>query len=302
MHTRIYRIFLIGLLLLLSAVVSPGSGSVDASVSSIMVEQGRIQIPGPGTIIGASNMPDDSAVFFGKGQTVSKIDTATDTVAATQTLVLPHPQAFILDLAVSSDGTRLFVMSWVSTPDTQIDVLSTATLAPIASFTNDVGGHRLDVPRDDTDHFVITGQYGWIQVDQTTLAITEDVVRHEQVKQGTVSHDGTRVYGQRMNTVSNDRAFGFNMDGSPLGGFTYGDGGGGMIYTEVSTNVADDRVLLFVGDSSISQNSFVLDRDGNHVQTLGIPGISYGAEGVDGETIVVTQNRAIHRHLTADYQ
>lgn len=291
MNTSIIRLLVVGLLLISSLVVPTRSQNVDASVTSVMSELTRISIPGPGTVIGAAATSDDSFVYVGKGQTVFKIDTATNLVVGSTTLSLPHGSSFILDLAVSSDDSKVFVMSWVSTPLTQFDVLSTATLGHQASFTDDVGGHRLDVPRDDQNHFVVTGQYGWIQVDQNSLVITEDVVRHEQAKQGTVSHDGTRVYGQRMNTVSGDTAFGFSIDGTPLGSFPYGDGGGGMHYTEIDGNAANDRVVLFVGDSSITQNAYILDRNGNYVQTLNIPGLSYGTEGVDGQTVVAAQNR-----------
>jgi len=89
-----------------------------------------------------------------------------------------------------------------------------------------------------------------------------------------------------------DRAYGFNIgNGFALGEYAFGDSGDGLHYTSVNVTPADDRVLLFAGGSSTTQDSYVLDRESNHAQTLGIPGITYGTEGVDGEAVVVSQNR-----------
>lgn len=283
--------FAAAILLLTVAAIFPIL-TADASATTTMVELTRISVPGTGSVRGAAASPDETRVYVGRGQTVYEIDTLTNTVVSTLTLLLPNSAAFILDLAVSSDGQQVFVITHVSTASTQIDSLTTSGgLSHDATFTHGVGGQRVDVPKGDSVHFVVTGQFGWIQVRQDNLAIVTDVFRPEQVKGGTVSHDGTRVYGQRQNTVSSDRAFGFTMAGAPLGGFTFGDAGGGMHYTSVDSNPNNDRVLLFAGDAALGQNSWVLDRDANLLQTLNIQGISEGTEGVDGETVIVTQNQ-----------
>ena len=64
-----------------------------------------------------------------------------------------------------------------------------------------------------------------------------------------------------------------------------------MFYTSVDGMQSNDRVLLFAGDSALGQKVVVLNRDAAHIQTLGIKGISQGTEGVDGETVILTQNQ-----------
>lgn len=272
------------------AVVIPPDSAI-ASATSPMSELTRIDLPGSGNVVGAAVSPDDTRLYVGRGQTVYAIDTATNLVIATVVLTLPYANSYILDLDVSSDGTRLFVISNIGSPSTQIDVLSTSTLASVVpTFTSTIDGERLDVPRDDPDHFVISGANGWVQHEQDgTVSITKSYYQPDQVRQGTVSHDGTRIYGQSL--LSN-QANGFEIgSGFALSSYIFGDSGGGMHYTSVNGDPAADRVLLFAGGNSTTQDSFVLDRDSNHVQTLGVPGITYGTEGVDGETVVVSQNR-----------
>ena len=290
--TSIRKIALVVALAVISIGVAYPIVSADASATTTLVELNRVNIPGTGDVRGAATSPDNNYVYVGRGNSVSMIDTSTETVVSSHTLSVPIPAAFILDLDVSSDGSKVFVITHVSTASTQIDVLNIAGgLSFNASFTHGVGGNRVNVPANDPDHFVVTGQYGWIQVRQDTLAIITDVAMAERVKQGTVSDDGTRVYGQKQNSVASDTAYGFTMAGAPLGSFTFGDAGGGMFYTTVNASTNDDRVLLFAGDSALGQNAYVLNRDANHIQTLGITGISEAAEGVDGETVILTQNQ-----------
>jgi hypothetical protein len=276
------------------AIAIPPSSAI-ASSTSPMAELTRIDLPGSGNVVGAAVSPDDTRLFIGRGQTVYAIDTATNLIVATGALPLTDPNSYILDLDVSSDGTRLFVISRISIPTTQIDVLSTSSLLSVEpTFWSSIDGDRIEVPRDGLNIFVIIGGNGWVRLDQSSLAMTASFYKPDQARQGTVSHDGTRVYGQGpdQGTPTLDRAYGFKIgNGIALSAYTFGDSGGGMHYTSVNGTPADDRVLLFAGGSSTTQDSFVLDQDLNHVQTLGIPGITYGTEGVDGETVVVSQNR-----------
>jgi hypothetical protein len=290
MKTSLLRLLVIGLLFATVVAIPAQTQQAGASATSVMSELVRIPVPGTGEVRGAAATPDDSAVFVGTSKTISKISTASNTVVDSRLLPLPG-LARITDIAVSSDGTKVFVVSWLNTPNTRIDILSASTLATLATFDHNLDALRVDVPRDDSDHFVVTGNNGWLRVKQNTPHTFNYVVNVEKVKQGTVSHDGLRVYGQRMNTVSNDAAFGFTITGTPLNsGFVYGDGGGGMHYTTVDDTIPVDRVLLFVGDSALGQNAYVLDTNGNHKQTLNIKGLTYGTEGVDEETVIATQN------------
>ncbi len=273
--------------LLLGIAVLPST--TQAATFETLVELTRVAAPASGSrMFGIEPSPDGASVYFGQELQVHKINTATDSIAGS--VSIPGPStAFVRDLTVTQDGSTVFALINVSSSVSRIVEIDTATLSIVTSFDTIGSLDRINIPRDTPSVAIASGHNGWIRFDVTTLVTDVTISKSNQVFEGTINFDGSRVYGQRGNTVSGDAGFVFDtVSGTQLGSFGIGDAGGGMHYTNIGT---DERVLLFVGDGSISQNSYVLDPLLGHIQTLGIVGISEGTEGVDGNSVIVSQNR-----------
>ena len=282
--------------LLASLVLALGIGAPFVTPALIQAQAGlqvedTINVPGSGFLRSVAASPDGSKTYISRGQQVHVVRTTDNAITASVSLNLPA-SLLVTDLDVHPDGSKLYAVSGTggSNPS-RITVLNANSLSEVfPPIDTSLSLQRIRVPVDDPSHYLVLGQGGWLRIRTSDNVIINTFSLNERVKDGDVSRDGTRVYGQKQNTVFGDTAYVFNAStGTQLGSFTFGDAGGGMHYT---TTAGGDRVLLFVGDGSITQNAYVLD--GNNVanvQTLGTPGLASGTESSDGASVIVSQNR-----------
>jgi hypothetical protein len=153
--------------------------------------------------------------------------------------------------------------------------------------------YRAVIPDASRQHVYVLGARGWVVLSMETFDVIRRIdLGRQGATHGTVSPDGRLVFGQRSETADVDTLFSYDaVTGEELASFHIGDTGGGVHYTSTG---GVDRLLLFVGDGSISQNSYVLSvPDLTLAQELGIPGLSWGAESADGSSIATVQNRSL---------
>jgi hypothetical protein len=198
----------------------------------------------------------------------------------------------IVAIAIHPDSGQIV---WVATEGRTSRVgLIDSELNPVRSFDDsELELHRVVIPDANRQHLYVLGARGWIVLSAETFEVVRRInLGRQGATYGTVSADGRLVFGQRSETADVDTLFAYDaVTGEELGKFLIGDTGGGVHFTSAG---GPDRVLLFVGDGSITQNAYVLSvPDLLLVQELGIPGLSWAVESADGLSIIAVQNRSL---------
>ncbi|MDA0770446.1 MAG: Ig-like domain-containing protein [Chloroflexi bacterium] len=273
---------------------TPGSPSFEfgADWQSLPMQLiATIPNPGTGNLRSLVAHPDGSRLYVSDEYIVYEISTANHAVLRTYTPALTSGMT-ILDTDVLPDGSRLYVVSGASATVGRVTVIDISSFMAITHIDDSAKGfHEIDVPEENSAHVIASGRRGWLVIRTSDNMVIGNVAfGGDSTGLGDVSWDGLRHYGQKTDSPSGDTAYGYDaFSGATLGAFTFGDAGSFIHYTKAPVGC---RVLLLVGDSSISQNAYVLDPfTMANLQTLGTPGFGYATESVNGDSVLAAQNR-----------
>lgn len=156
---------------------------------------------------------------------------------------------------------------------------------------SDIDLIEVSIPRDKPEEVFITGDRGWLVLNTEGDELRRVQTEEQVTAEGIVSFDGSFLFGQKGDSVGDDAVVAFDaVTGEELARFVYGDKGGSLHFYERD---GIQRLLVFIGNGSITQNAFVLSvPDLEEVQDLNTEGLAWGAELADG-SVVVGQNWSI---------
>ena len=309
-------------MLVISLFAAANANNVTAVSPDTFWDLGSISIPSDSSGLGLHGVVavHPTANQFGyaaDGNFLHVFRTADDSHHAS--VAIPSSTPFtVADVTNSVDGGRLYVVGWTKVSGVFIDSLyvydTTSPGSPTYLKTlsdTELGPHStlfayVRTPSGDPGHYFVLSGHGWLKLTTATDAVVDTVdFGTQRVFHPSVSPDGTRIYGQKGDTVSGDTLYAMDAtSGIPIGSrvlpssFTFGDAGGGTHYTDIT---GSPEVFLFVGDSAIEgqQRTVVLDVGPTGVinpqnvlnSGAAIKGGSWAVDSSDGSSIVVSQNR-----------
>ena len=312
----------ITIMLVISLFAAANANNVTAVSPDTFWDLGSISIPSDSSGLGLHGVVavHPTANQFGyaaDGNFLHVFRTADDSHHAS--VAIPSSTPFtVADVTNSVDGGRLYVVGWTKVSGVFIDSLyvydTTSPGSPTYLKTlsdTELGPHStlfayVRTPSGDPGHYFVLSGHGWLKLTTATDAVVDTVdFGTQRVFHPSVSPDGTRIYGQKGDTVSGDTLYAMDAtSGIPIGSrvlpssFTFGDAGGGTHYTDIT---GSPEVFLFVGDSAIEgqQRTVVLDVGPTGVinpqnvlnSGAAIKGGSWAVDSSDGSSIVVSQNR-----------
>ncbi|GGZ92152.1 hypothetical protein GCM10010371_59880 [Streptomyces subrutilus] len=171
-------------------VASPEENTVTAIDTTTLEAVATLSVPGPRALVAA---PDGSAVYISSGavgpdstapDSVAVLEPATDRVVRTLPLTAPA-----LDLALSPDGTRLYLSTFNQNKVTALDLATGAT----GTATVRMPG-RIAVAPDGKALYVAAAGTGIDVVDTATLEVSATIAQAGGSSDVAVSPDGSFLY------------------------------------------------------------------------------------------------------------